>query len=74
MEVPTYVFRSKVLFFHMPNHVRTKTASHEIHSLYTTTTILTLTVSGQNVHAREFKLRLGFSSYDEQVTRNWHRQ
>ena len=28
----------------------------------------------QNVHAREFKLRLGFSSYDEQVTRNWHRQ
>ena len=30
--------------------------------------------SRQNVHAREFKLRLGFSSYDEQVTRNWHRQ
>jgi len=27
-----------------------------------------------NVHAREFKLRLGFSSYDEQMTRNWHRQ
>jgi hypothetical protein len=27
-----------------------------------------------NVHAREFQLRLGFSSYDEQMTRNWHRQ
>ena len=27
-----------------------------------------------NVHAREFKLRLGFSSYDEQMLRNWHRQ
>ena len=38
------------------------------------TTVLTLTVPGANVHAREFKLRLGFSSYDEQVTRNWHRQ
>ena len=32
------------------------------------------TIALQNVHAREFKLRLGFSSYDEQVTRNWHRQ
>ena len=28
----------------------------------------------QNVHGREFKLRLGFSSYDEQVSRNWYHQ
>ena len=42
-------------------------SEHEYHDL-------ALTDRGQNVHAREFKLRLGFSSYDEQVTRNWHRQ
>ena len=35
---------------------------------------LALTDRGQNVHAREFTLRLGFSSADEQVTRHWHRQ
>jgi hypothetical protein len=40
----------------------------------TTNSLFAMTIGWPNVHAREFKLRLGFSSYDEQMTRNWHRQ
>jgi hypothetical protein len=46
----------------------------EISKDYKTNTIICSDHNRPNVHAREFQLRLGFSSYDEQMTRNWHRQ